>query len=158
MKELVNRYQQLTEREQRLVLISAIVVIVGLFYWVVWSPLNHALENGVTSVEAKKSELAWVQKNANRAIQLRNSSGKPTNFSGSLPQAVNQAAGRLNIAIARMQPQGDELKVWVDEAPFNDVLSLLQNLENRGIKIINADFAQADAPGHIKVRNLQLGK
>ena len=79
-------------------------------------------------------------------------------FNGSLPQAVNQTASRVRIAIARMQPQGEELKVWVDEAPFNDVLSWLQALENMGVKIIDVDVAQADAPGHIKVRSLQLGK
>lgn len=158
MDKLLEKFRQLTEREQILVLVSAVVVVIGAFYWLLWSPLNASLERNRASVESKQADLAWVKKNANRAIQLRNSGGASRSFNGSLPQAVNQTASRVRIAIARMQPQGDELKVWVDEAPFNDVLSWLQALENMGVKIIDVDVAQADSPGHIKVRSLQLGK
>ena len=57
-----------------------------------------------------------------------------------------------------MQPQDDELQVWIDQAPFNDVLEWLKTLEGMGIVIIQADIAEADDPGYIKVRRLQLGK
>ena len=43
MNTLKQKFSQLTEREQRLVLISAVVVVVGMFYWLVWSPLNLSL-------------------------------------------------------------------------------------------------------------------
>lgn len=158
MENLLKKYHQLTEREQKLVMISAVVVIVGIFYWLIWSPLNGALEQSRKAVENKKSDLVWVKKNAMKALQLRKSVGQAAAFRGSLPQAVNQTAGRVKIAISRMQPQGEELKVWVDEAPFNDVLSWLQALEKRGVKILDMDVAKANAPGMIKIRSLQLGK
>ena len=98
-----------------------------------------------------------MQENAVRAQQLRRTSGNKV-FSGSLPQAVNTSSARFNIAIARMQPQDDEIQVTVDEAPFNDVLGWLQNMEEMGILILQADLAEGNAPGMVRIRRLQLGK
>ena len=93
-----------------------------------------------------------------RAIQLRAANGVSTGFNGSLAQAANQTAANANIPIARMQPQGEELQVWVDQAPFNGVLDWLQSLEDMGISILDLDIAEADAPGQVKIRRLKLGK
>lgn len=158
MKELLEKFNQLSEREKRLVVISAILVVIAMFYWLIWQPMSNTLDATRASVQSKRTDLVWMQRNAVRAIQLRSGSSAGVTFEGSLPQAVNQTASRLQIAISRMQPQDEELKVWVDQAPFNDVLSWLQAMENMGIKIINVDLAEADAPGLVKVRSLQLGK
>ena len=158
MNKLIQTFHQLSEREQRLVMISAVVVVVGIFYWLIWSPLNQSLETDHKAVTAQQELLAWVQKNANRAAQLRGSAGKNAVFTGSLPQVVNQTAARLKIAISRMQPQGEELQVWVDQAPFNDVLSWLQALEKVGVVIKDIDIADADSPGMVIIRRLKLGK
>ena len=158
MEKLKNIYMQLSAREQRLVLVSAAFVIFAIFYWGIWSPLNTSLERSQNSVKKQQELLVWVQQNANRAVQLRSSTGNKGGFSGSLPQVVNQSASRMKIAISRMQPQGDELQVWIDQAPFNDVLSWLQSLEKTGVTILDVDIAEADAPGLVKIRRLKLGK
>jgi general secretion pathway protein M len=158
MEKLKRVFLQLSPREQRLVLISAAFVIFAVFYWGIWSPLNTSLERSQNSVKSQQELLVWVQKNANRAVQLRSSTGNKGAFSGSLPQVVNQSANRMKIAISRMQPQGDELQVWIDQAPFNDVLSWLQSLEKTGVTILDVDIAEADAPGLVKIRRLKLGK
>lgn len=151
-------FLQLSGREQRLVIISAVFVLVAIFYWGIWSPLNTSLERSQIAVKNQTELLTWVQKNVNRAAQLRSSGGNNTSFSGSLPQAVNQSASRMKIAISRMQPQGDELQVWIDQAPFNDVLSWLQSLEKTGVSILDIDIAESDLPGQVKIRRLKLGK
>lgn len=157
MDKFKSTFLQLSEREQRLVIISAVLVLVAIFYWGIWSPLNTSLEQNKTAVENQTKLLAWVQKNANKAVQLR-SSGTKASFSGSLPQAVNQSANRMKIAISRMQPQGEELQVWIDQAAFNDVLEWLQSLEKIGVSILDIDIAESDLPGHVKIRRLKLGK
>ena len=153
------KYQQLSEREQKLAQLSAVVVVISLFYWLVWAPLNNALEQNRKVVKEQTALLQWVQSTADKAVQLkRSSSGKTTNFSGSLPQTVNQTAQRFNIAISRMQPQGDTLQIWVDKVAFNDVISWLHDLESKGISILDADFTDTDTSGQVKVRRLLLGK
>ncbi|MGJ8679591.1 type II secretion system protein GspM [Paraglaciecola sp.] len=158
MEKLKSTFQQLNPRERLLVSISAVITVIALFYWLVWSPLNTSIERGKNSLSSQQSLLAWVKKNSNRAIQLQSTGGKKSQFSGSLPQAVNQSASRLKIKISRMQPQGSELQVWVDQAPFNDVLSWLQSLEKTGINILDIDIAEAGEPGQVKIRRLKLGK
>lgn len=158
MKKLKDTFGQLNARERLLVSVSAVMLVIALFYWLVWSPLNNSIERGQKSLTSQQSLLAWVKKNSNRAIQLQGSTGKTTKFSGSLPQAVNQSASRMKIKISRMQPQGDELQVWVDQAPFNDVLSWLQSLEKTGVNILDIDIAEAGEPGQVKIRRLKLGK
>jgi general secretion pathway protein M len=158
MDKFKSMFLQLSAREQRLVIISAILVLVAIFYWGIWSPLNTSIDRGQTAVKNQTELLAWVQKNANRAVQLRSSSGNKAAFSGSLTQAVNQSASRMKIAISRMQPQGEELQVWIDQAPFNDVLSWLQSLEKTGVSILDIDIAESALPGQVKIRRLKLGK
>ncbi len=158
MNVIMQKYRALTEREQMLVLISGVVIVVAFIYWGIFAPLNAGIDREQTRLTSQQKLLEWVSERTAKAQQLRRATGTSKAFTGSLPQAVNNTTGRYNIAISRMQPQGDELQVWVDEAPFNDVLSWLQALESMGIIILNADIAEADASGQIKIRRLQLGK
>lgn len=158
MDKLKTYFTQLSEREQRLVLLSAVLLIVALFYWLVWSPLSQAVEKGQNAVVSQQELLVWVQKNANRAKQLQGTVKPNAKLTGSLAQEVNQSAGRLNIAIARMQPQGDEIQIWIDQVPFNDLLSWLQGLESKGVSILDLSVAETNSPGQVKVNRLKLGK
>lgn len=158
MKQIMEKFKALSEREQRLVLAAAAALAVLLFYFLVWSPLNQSIARNQAAIASQQELLTWVQKNANRVQQLKGSASKSNKFNGSLTQAVNQSASRVNISIARMQPQGEELQVWVDEAPFNQVVAWLQGLEQMGIVIMDADFAETANTGQIRIRRLQLSK
>ncbi|NDV90761.1 type II secretion system protein M [Alteromonas sp. 345S023] len=158
MNTLVEKFRGLTEREQRLVIISAVVAAIAIFYFAIWSPINYALTQQQLLRDNQQQLLTWVQESAARAKQLRRSSSTTQTLTGSLPQAVNRTTTRHNIEISRMQPQGDELQVWVDQAPFNDVLAWLKTMESMGVVILQADIAEADAAGYVKIRRLQLGK
>jgi general secretion pathway protein M len=158
MDKLKSTFLQLSIRERRLVIISTVLVLIAIFYWGIWSPLSQSIEKSYTAIKNQTELLDWVQKNANKALQLQSSGGDKAAFSGSLPQAVNQSANRMKIAISRMLPQDDELQVWIDQAPFNDVLSWLQSLENSGVNILDIDIVESDLPGQVKIRRLKLGK
>ena len=158
MQALLERYRALTEREQIIILVAAVIVVIGLFYSLVWNPLNSNISQREQQIERQQTLLTWVKQSSQRAIQLRRSNGGQSAFTGSLPQAVNQTTSRHNIAISRMQPQGEELQVWVDQAAFNNVLDWLNALERMGIVILQVDVTEAEASGQIRVRRLQLGK
>ncbi|MFC3094093.1 type II secretion system protein M [Alteromonas sediminis] len=158
MNELKARFIALSEREQKLVVASGVAVVIALFYFIVWQPLNNAIETEQTKLKSQQSLLNWVTSRSQRAQLLRASSATSGGFNGSLPQAVNTTTNRHNIAISRMQPQGDDLQVWIDEAAFNDLLSWLQSLERMGVQIKQVDITDAEKSGHIQVRRLQLGK
>lgn len=158
LEELKGRFAELSEREQKMVLLSAIVVIIAVIYFVIYAPLQNSIDLGNTKINAQKEALTWVTQNANKAIQLKQSGSGTDSYKGSLPQAVNQTATRQNISITRMQPQSDDILVWVDSADFNNVINWLQALENMGIKITEADIAEGDGSGTVKIRRLRLSK
>lgn len=158
MNPILQKFRQLSEREQRLVLLVAAFMAILLFYLLVWSPLNQSIQRNQTAIENQKELLSWVQQHANRIIQLKQSGGSAAGFSGSLTQAVNLSANQNDIMITRMQPQNDQLQVWVDEADFNNVLNWLEAIEGQGIVIMDADFSQTSTPGQIRIRRLQLSK
>jgi general secretion pathway protein M len=88
---------------------------------------------------------------------LRRSVSK-TSFNGSLTQLVNRTTRSSGIPVARMQPQGDELQVWIDQVAFNDLMAWLEQLEQQGVMIIQSDVSEVDLAGFVKVQRLQLGK
>ena len=58
-----------------------------------------------------------------------------------------------------MQPQADDLQVWIDEISFNQLLTWLEQLASReGLRVKNIDLSLADEQGVVRVRRLQLGK
>ena len=158
MNELKQKFQALSEREQVLVSIAAAVVVIGFFYFAIWQPLVNGIEREQSLLQRQSETLSWVQTQAVKATQLRSLTGGKSTFNGSLPQAVNLTSTRHDIAISRMQPQNDELQVWVDEASFNNVLAWLQALEKMGVQIQQVDITESGSQGMIKIRRLQLGK
>lgn len=157
MNIITEKFKGLSDREQKLVLLCGVFLVVGIFYFAIWNPLNQ----GITQAQAKKDSqqelLVWIKQNAAKARQLRRAGGGTSQFSGSLAQAVSQSAARFDIPVSRMQPINDELQVWVEQAPFNAVLAWLNQLEERGISILQVDISETDEPGLIKIRRLQLG-
>jgi general secretion pathway protein M len=151
-------WQQLKSSEQRLVAIMGIVVALFLLYSVVWQPLVNNLNQTQQKLVRQQALLSWVQESAQRYQQSKKSAAS-TSSNGSLSSIVNRSAGRNNISIARLQPQGEDLQVWIDEVPFTQLLSWLEFLaNNEGLSVKSIDLSQADRAGVVKVRRLQLGK
>jgi len=157
MKKMKRWFTGLSEREQKLVSVGAVVGALLIFYFSVWSPISSASAEQKLAVQSDKQLLAWVQEQSGRATILRRSSNRTT-FSGSLTQVVNQTTRGANIPVARMQPQGQELIVSIDEVVFNDFLTWLNILESKVVIIVQSDVSEVDSQGYVQVRRLQLGK
>ena len=102
--------------------------------------------------------LTWVTDNTARYKQAKGNS-KTSNNSGSLSGIVNKSANSYELTITRMQPQGDNLQVWIDNVPFTKLLFWLEHLaNNEGLQVQGIDLMPADRTGEVKVRRLQLAK
>jgi len=151
-------WQQLKSSEQRLVAILGCVVVIFLFYFVVWQPLGNNINKTQQKLARQQALLSYVQESTQRYQQSKKR-GTSARSNGSLSSIVNSSAGRHSISIARLQPQGDDLQVWIDEVPFSQLLSWLEFLaNNEGLIVKGIDLSKADRNGVVKVRRLQLGK
>jgi len=151
-------WQQLKSSEQRLVAIMSFVVVVFLFYSLVWQPLENNINSTQQKLVRQQALHTWVQESTQRYQQSKKS-GRTTGSNGSLSSIVNSSASRNNISLARLQPQGEDLQVWIDEVPFTQLLSWLEYLaNNEGLLVKSIDLSKADRNGVVRVRRLQLGK
>ncbi|MFC3122631.1 type II secretion system protein GspM [Agaribacter flavus] len=149
-------FKGLSDREKRIVTFGGIVGIVTIFYLAIWSPLNAAIEENKAQVTRVKALNTWVQERAARAQRLQQV-GQSVRFSGSLTQVINQTSRGANVSVSRMQPQGDDIQVWIDAVPFTSLMRWLESLEKRGVSIVQSDISETDSPGIVQVRRLQLG-
>ncbi|AZQ83063.1 type II secretion system protein M [Colwellia sp. Arc7-635] len=151
-------WQQLNLREQRLVMAMSAVIAVFVLYGLIWQPLNESIAASKLKLERQQTLLAWVEENTQRYQQAKRN-GAMNSSSASLSSIVNRTSRTNDITITRMQPQGDDLQVWIDEISFNQLLSWLEQLASReNLQVKNIDLSSADQEGVVRVRRLQLGK
>jgi len=151
-------WQQLNSREQRLVSAMALVFMVFIFYSAVWQPINNSIAEANSKLARQEQLLTWVQENTARYKQAKLSGGKST-LSGSISSVANRSAKVYKLTITRMQPQGDDLQVWIDSTPFTQLLFWLEHLaNNEGLQVKAIDLTQGDKVGEVKVRRLHLTK
>ncbi|NMP30423.1 type II secretion system protein M [Thalassotalea sp. M1531] len=151
-------WQQLQQREQYLVIAMSLLVGIFVLHQAVWQPVISGLDRAEKKQKRTKELLSYV-KESTAAIAA---SGKKTSRKingGSLSSIVNRTAGQYQIAIARIQPQGDAVQVWIDDVPFEQLLRLLDNLTvQQGLSVNNIDISIGNDPGVVKVRRLNIAR
>ena len=145
-------------REKQMVSACGVVLLIGILYWGVWTPIANAEDDAERNLAGQLSTLNYVKQTANRIAGLKQTS-QGSAFRGSLSAAVNQTAGSFGLTITCMQPQGNKIQVWMDEVPFDTLLSYLNELvQNQGLSLESLDVAESDTPGFVNVRRIQLSK
>ncbi|MCG9697902.1 type II secretion system protein M [Shewanella sp. Isolate11] len=145
-------------REQQLVAACGVMLVVGIFYWGIWTPISNTEADAERSLQSQQNTLNYVKQTANKIVGLKQSGGAKA-FSGSLSTAATQGAKSFGLEITRMQPQGNKLQVWMDEVPFDSLLGYLSDLvQQKGLSLDSIDLAQSDTPGFVKVRRIQLSQ
>lgn len=151
-------WQGLNIHEQRLVLVMGSVISVFLLYSVIWQPLNESLAKTAQKLASRQALLTWVTENTARYQKVK-STGGGKKSSGSLSSIINRTANQQQLTITRMQPQGDNVQVWLDSAPFTPLLFWLEHLaNNEDLQVQAIDLTQGGKQGEVRVRRLQLGR
>ena len=155
MKE---KWQSLNQREQYLVIVMGVFIGIFMLYQLIWQAVNDSISDKQLKVERYQALLLWVnEKKAEYNTYAKQSSNDSSD--ASLSSIVNRSANKNKISISRIQPQGDEISVTIDEVPFNNVMEWLKQMAVADGVIIKAiDIAQDDTQGVVKIRRLSLGK
>lgn len=151
-------WQGLNIREQRLMLVMSSVIAVFCLYSLLWQPLNESLSKTEQKLASRQALLSWVTENTARYQNVK-STGGGNKSRGSLSSIVNRTANQQQLTITRMQPQGGSVQVWLDRAPFTQLLFWLEHLaNNEGLQVQAIDLTQTDIQGEVRVRRLQLAR
>jgi len=156
MEQLKTWWEGTSPREQLLTMISAVVMVIGILYWGIWSPLTERLDNSKIQLTRVQNTLNWTQQKA--TLLLQSDIGKPSLSGRNLTQILNRSARQDNITFSRIVTKADNIEVWITEVEFNALLRWLANLENQhGVTVLNIDLAKTERAGYIKVNRLLLG-
>ena len=158
MKE---QWQQLSLREKRLVIITAIVVSITLVYFMIWEPLQDGIETSRVRVTAQSNTLQQIQNQSAEARQLRANktrAGANARAGGSLLVITERTAQQKNLksSLQKVQPEGqDGVRVWVENAAFDQLIDWLALLENKNtIYVSEIIIERQKEPGRINSRIL----
>ena len=148
MNRLTSWYQGLQPRERRMVTLGAGALAVLLLLGGVLLPLQSALSSARQRAEIRRDDLEWMRRNAPLvaagAALLPADTGEPPVV---LVDRVAREAG-LGGALRGTQPSGAGVRVQLEAAPFDTLVSWLATLEQRyGLGIESVTVDRTAAPG-----------
>lgn len=155
---IIEWFNSLEAREQLLVKMGSCILIVAMFYGLVWAPMNNTIANQTKLLAQQQALSTWVIQQEAKVLQFRRQGPGKATLKGSLVQAVNQTAKASQITLTRIQPNDEEVQVWIDEVEFNTLMAWLESLDKTGVQVLQADINESGGAGMVKVRRLQLGK
>ena len=143
-----NWYDALQTREQRMVaggsvLLAALILVFGVLL-----PLHAAVSDALRRVDSRREDYAWMQVNA---AEVQSGSNTIANDTGEAPMVVVDRVGReagLGTALKGTQPSGSGVRVQLEAAPFDTLVTWLATLDQRyGLAIDSITVDRAARPG-----------
>jgi general secretion pathway protein M len=148
MNKLRAWYAGLQEREQRVVAIGGVLLAVLVLVLGILMPLQSAVSNAAQRNETKRENLAWMQLNA---PEIRAAGNQLPEDTGEAPVVLVDRIGReagLSSALRGTQPNGTGVRVQLEAAPFDTLITWLATLDERyGLAIESITLDRAARPG-----------
>lgn len=148
LAKLKARYDALQPREQRVVAGGALTLAVLVLVLGVILPLHSAVSDAVKRADSRREDYAWMQVNA---AEVQSGSGAIYNNTGEAPMVVVDRVGReagLGSALKGTQPSGSGVRVQLEAAPFDTLVTWLATLDQRyGLAIDSITVDRAARPG-----------
>jgi len=148
MNKLRNWYQGLQEREKRIVGIDGVLVAVLLVFGGILLPLDSAVSTAVKNKDQRIADLEWMRINA---PEVQAGSAGLAADTGEAPMVLVDRIAReagLGAAMRGTQPSGTGVRVQLEAAPFDTMVTWLANLdEHYGLAIESITVDRAARPG-----------
>ena len=148
MNKLRAWYAGLQQREQRVVAIGGVALAVLILVLGILMPLQSAVSSAVKRNETKREDLAWMQVNA---PEIRAAGNQLAGDTGEAPVVLVDRVAReagLASALRGTQPNGTGVRVQLEAAPFDTLVTWLATLDERfGLAIESITADRAARPG-----------
>jgi general secretion pathway protein M len=150
MNKLRLWYGTLQPREQRVVAGGAVLLGLLILIGGILLPLQSAVSSAVKGSETKREDLAWMRVNA---PEIRASANQLPVDTGEPPVVLVDRAAReagLASALRGTQPNATGVRVQLEAAPFDSMISWLETLDRRfGLAIESITVDRTSAPGMV---------
>ncbi len=143
-------YQHQTPRDQLIVRLVAVLLLLAIIFSVFFAPLIKRHES--LSNELNK-QLGFYQLMIDNAPQFGGRAAAASSDGKSLLASVGNQARASQVRMTRYEQDGDSLRVWCDNVKFDDTMVWIETLAQRNsvfVSQINID--QTDNSGIVDVR------
>ncbi len=151
MNELRAWYAGLQAREQRMVAFGATALAILILVGGILLPLNSAVSGADSRNETKRADLVWMRANV-AEVQASANDIVPADSADPavvVVDKVGRAAG-LTDSLRGTQPNGNGVRVQLEGAPFDTVVTWLATLDQRyGLAIESITVDRTVKPGLI---------
>lgn len=150
IKSSLQRWQQLSQREQRLLLLMAIVLGGALFYLALWTPAHHQSARLAATVAKLQAEKQLVATLASEAHGLKPQAEVTPLAAADLKLMLQPLLQQAGLAGLQLAPEG-EFGVRVSgEVAFDDWVKATGALATQQVRVVRL-LADAAGPGRVKL-------
>jgi general secretion pathway protein M len=151
-------WASISEREQIMTGVSALVIAIGILYWGIYSPLNNAYEANQLKLNRAKQTLTWVQTSATTLVKAGATTQKRKPKQQNLSQLLNRTHKKYDITFKRIVNKRGKVDVWVEDVDFHKFSKWLALLEKRySVEVLDIDLVKKDHKGYVQINRLSLG-
>jgi len=158
-QEWLPRYQQLDNREQRLVLIAAVLLPVMIVLFGLLLPLkdrHDVLRENLAAVQAQAVEAEEMARYLVEHAAERKGGGAAENMMTTVERLARQTGVRrfMTRITPQITPDGGQKRLMISmkNAPYVATLKFIHALAERNLGLNSLKLQAADSPGHIHVR------
>jgi general secretion pathway protein M len=142
-------YGSQNSRDQKIIKAISAFLVLCLIVLLFVQPFLAKQENYQAKLDKSLSTYELLASNAHKfQTQV---SGQSSD--GPILAIVTQQAKRSNINLKRFEPDGDGLRIWLEDAVFDDAIRWLEVLnQNHNIQIKQIDVDRGEASGLVDLR------
>ena len=158
LEDIQNWYHGLQQRERRLVLAAAALIMLTLFYIIVWEPIHNGVDDQAQQYRTQLDILDWMRDAAVEvsALKATGAARRQTNSSQPVTLLVEQSANTAGLKpyINKLESTSDKgARVTIEAASFDQLLLWLNTLQTQyGITVSSANLDRDEKPGAVNAR------
>lgn len=149
-KQSVETFNQLPLRMRQVLILISVLLAVLLIIYGLLLPAQHFADEMARQYRQSHSLLAWMQANESKARALKQTEqAQEKVVKDSLLSTLADTAQRQQISFKRFEPrEGNELRVWLENIPFNKLILWLDSLQRlHGIDTKQITISRRNRPG-----------
>ncbi len=158
MEQIKTWFESLDDKDQKMVVIGAVVVSIFILYFILIEPVNESASKLTREVAAKQKTVDWMKKQIPIILSNKGGSGQRKS---SLPLStlVNNSARKYALPVSRRDNKSpNEIQIWFDNVSFDSFLSWAAEVKSKhGVTITSVNVRSRDRDGITSI-NVKLLK
>lgn len=151
-------WRNLSQREQRLLLIAGVVLALLFLHQAIWVPIIGGAETLHEQATKQQADIQWMRESAQTIRQLQGSGVQARPLGGSLLGVIESSARQQHLAnaIQKVQPEGEKnVRLNLKGVAFDELLIWLDVLTQQyGIRISDVSVERQPEAGRVDARLL----